>query len=244
MPFHSICATQRNLLTQAMYEDDIDGSLMAKYDEICPRGSVHTDRSADIDIYLRKHPGLLNLRSSTVLADDAIIADIGTEDTSGPGKKAKASQRAAKAAGGKKSTKTHASTHSAPMKTTSRGRVRKSISRLAFHITPSDTQGLNSYLNELYNIDTDKYERTVGDLTFAHNVARDYFNVSLMCGWGGDYGDRAVHIKTCIPRLRFDHEDMDQPTRSKARHKKWKDETWARWSTLATRRGGANHVPI
>ena len=124
------------------------------------------------------------------------------------------------------------------MKTTIRGRVRKSISRLAFHITPSDTQGLNSYLNELYNIDTDKYERTVGDLTFAHNVARDYFNVSLMCGWGGDYGDRAVHIKTCIPRLRFDHEDMDQPTRSRARHKKWKDETWARWSTLATRRGG------
>ena len=233
-------------ITEASYvhEDDIDGSLMAKYDEICPRGSVHTDRSADIDIYLRKHPGLLNLRSSTVLADDAIIADIGTENTSGPGKKAKAPQRAAKAAGGKKSTQTRASTRSAPMQTTMRGRVRKSISRLAFHITPSDTQGLNSYLNELYNIDTDKYERTVGDLTFAHNVARDYFNVSLMCGWGGDYGDRAVHIKTCIPRLRFDHEDMDQPTRSRARHKKWKDETWARWSTLATRRGGANHVPI
>ena len=233
-------------ITEASYvhEDDIDGSLMAKYDEICPRGSVHTDRSADIDIYLRKHPGLLNLRSSTVLADDAIIADIGTENTSGPGKKAKAPQRAAKAAGGRKSTQTRASTRSAPMQTTMRGRVRKSISRLAFHITPSDTQGLNSYLNELYNIDTDKYERTVGDLTFAHNVARDYFNVSLMCGWGGDYGDRAVHIKTCIPRLRFDHEDMDQPTRSRARHKKWKDETWARWSTLATRRGGANHVPI
>ena len=56
---------------------------MAKYDEICPRGSVHTDRTADIDIYLRKHPGLLNLRSSTVLADDAIIADIGIEDTKG-----------------------------------------------------------------------------------------------------------------------------------------------------------------
>ena len=90
-----------------VHEDDIDGSLMAKYDEICPRGSVHTDRSADIDIYLRKHPGLLNLRSSTVLADDAIIADIGTENTSGPGKKAKASQRAAKATEGKKSTKTH-----------------------------------------------------------------------------------------------------------------------------------------
>ena len=123
------------------------------------RGCVHTDRTADIDIYLRKHPGLLNLRSSTVLADDAIIADIGTENTSGPGKKAKASQRAAKAAGGKKSTKTHASTHSAPMKTTIRGRVRKSISRLAFHITPSDTQRLNSYLNELYNINTDEYER-------------------------------------------------------------------------------------
>ena len=100
---------------------------------------------------------------------------------------------------------------------------------------------MNSYLNELYNIDTDKYERTVGDLTFAHNVARDYFNDFFICGWGGDYGDRAVHIKTCIPRLRF--EDKDHPTRSRARHKKWKDETWARWSTLATRRGGANHVP-
>ena len=81
-------------ITEASYvhEDDIDGSLKEKYDEICPRGSVHTDRSADIDIYLRKHPGLLNLRSSTVLTDDAIIADIGTENTSGPGKKAKASQ--------------------------------------------------------------------------------------------------------------------------------------------------------
>ena len=109
------------------------------------------------------------------------------------------------------------------MRTTSKGRVRKSISRLAFHITPSDTQGLNSYLNELYNIDTDKYERTVGDLTFAHNVARDYFNDFFICGWGGDYGDRAVHIKTCIPRLRF--EDKDHPTRSRARHKKWKDES-------------------
>ena len=53
-----------------------------------------------------------------LLADDAIIADIGTENTSGPGKRAKAPQRAAKAAGGKKSTKIHASTHSAPMKTT------------------------------------------------------------------------------------------------------------------------------
>ena len=158
-----------------------------------------------------------------MLANDAIIADIGTEDTSGPGKKAKAPQRAAKAAGGKKSTKTHASTQSAPMKTTIRGRVRKSISRLAFHITPSDTQRWNSHLNELYNTNTDEYERTVGDLTFAHNVARDYFNDSFICGWGGDYGDRAVHIKTCIPRLRF--EDKDHPTRSRARHKRWKDES-------------------
>ena len=103
------------------------------------------------------------------------------------------------------------------------GRERKSISRLAFHITPSDTQRLNLHLNELYNTNTEEYERTVGDLTFAHNVARDYFNDSFICGWGGDYGDRAVHIKTCIPRLRF--EDKDHPTRSRARHKKWKDES-------------------
>ena len=109
------------------------------------------------------------------------------------------------------------------MRTTSKGRVRKSISRLAFYITPSDTQRLNSYLNELYNTNTDEYERTVGDLTFAHNVARDYFNDFFICGWGGDYGDRAVHIKTCTPRLRF--EDKDHPTRSRARHKKWKDES-------------------
>ena len=109
------------------------------------------------------------------------------------------------------------------MGTSSKGRERKSTSRLAFYITPSDTQRLNLHLNELYNTNADEYERTVGDLTFAHNVARDYFNVSLMCGWGGDYGDRAVHIKTCIPRLRF--EDKDHPTRSRARHKKWKDES-------------------
>ena len=78
-------------------------------------------------------------------------------------------------------------------------------------------------LNERYNITADEYERTVGDLTFAHNVARDYFNDSFICGWGGDYGDRAVHIKTGIPRLRF--EDKDHPTRSRIRHKKWKDES-------------------
>ena len=215
-------------ITEASYvhEDDIDGSLVAKYDEICPRGSVHTDRSTDIDIYLRKHPGLLNLRSSTVLADDAIIADIGTEDTSGPGTKAGASKGARKAANGnnsKKSTKTHEFTRSAPMGTSSKGRERKSTSRLAFYITPSDTQRLNLHLNELYNTNADEYERTVGDLTFAHNVARDYFNDFFICGWGGDYGDRAVHIKTCIPRLRF--EDKDHPTRSRARHKKWKDES-------------------
>ena len=95
----------------------------------------------------------------------------------------------------------------AKFKTTSLGQDKNS------NFAPAQTQ----------NPDLDEYERTVGDLTFAHNVARDYFNDFFICGWGGDYGDRAVHIKTCIPRLRF--EDKDHPTRSRARHKKWKDES-------------------
>ena len=86
---------------------------------------------------------------------------------------------------------------------------------MAFHITPSDTQGLNSYLNELYNIDTDKYERTVGDLTFAHNVARDYFNDSLICGWPVESRiriryKRLYEVESCFKKVYSDSERCDR----------------------------------
>ena len=49
-------------------------------------------------------------------------------------------------------------------------------------------------LNELCITDIDEFERAVGDITFANDVARDYFDTALLCGWMGDYGKYAVHI--------------------------------------------------
>ena len=61
-----------------VHEADISGSLVSQYDTECPRGSVRNDHATDIDQYLKLHPGLLNLWSSTVQADDGIVSHADT----------------------------------------------------------------------------------------------------------------------------------------------------------------------
>ena len=57
-------------------------------------------------------------------------------------------------------------------------------------------------------LDIDNFERAVGDISFASDVARDYFGTTLLCGWNEDYGDLAVLITT------LDNESSDRPLRA------------------------------
>ena len=77
------------------------------------------------------------------------------------------------------------------------------MQKFAFIQEPERQLRLFDQLNELCITDIDAFERAVGDLTFANDVARDYFNTTLLCGWAGDYGKFAVHIT--------DQEETRQP---------------------------------
>ena len=74
------------------------------------------------------------------------------------------------------------------------GRTRKQVQKFSFIQEPELQLRLLDQLNELCITDIDEFERAVGDITFANDVARDYFDTTLLCGWMGDYGKYAVHI--------------------------------------------------
>ena len=80
-------------------------------------------------------------------------------------------------------------------------------------IEPARQQRLYEHLNNLFLNDINDYERTVGDVTFACDMARDYCGTVLLCGWQGDYGDSAVHLGT---KKALTIQDGSHPTRTEA----------------------------
>ena len=74
------------------------------------------------------------------------------------------------------------------------GRLRKQVQKFALIQEPGLQLRLLDQLNELCITDIDEFERAVCDLTFANDVARDYFDTTLLCGWMGEFGNSAVHL--------------------------------------------------
>ena len=74
------------------------------------------------------------------------------------------------------------------------GRTREQVQKFSFIQEPELQLRLFDQLNELCITDIDEFERAVGDITFANDVARDDFDTTLLCGWMGDYGNHAVHV--------------------------------------------------
>ena len=157
-----------------VHESDISGSLVAKYDEVCPRGSVRTDHAADIHKYLQKHPGYLNLRSSTVPTDDAIVTSDTVGATEGAGGDSgdtySITEAVARANAPKSSTKTYKSSKSATT-VSKRGRIRTAPARLLMQIEPARQQRLYEHLNNLFLNDINDYEWTVSEISFACDMA-------------------------------------------------------------------------
>ena len=91
------------------------------------------------------------------------------------------------------------------------GRTRKPVQKFSFIQEPELQLRLLDQLNELCITDIDEFERAVGDITFANDVARDYFDTTLLCGWMGDYGKYAVHI-TDQEELRLPDDDLTRGT--------------------------------
>ena len=69
-------------------------------------------------------------------------------------------------------------------------------------IEPAKQQRLYEHLNNLFLNDINDYERTVSDVTFACDMARDYYGTVLLCGWQG-ITVTALCISAPRRRLRF-----------------------------------------
>ena len=204
-------------LSEASYvpEADIEGSLVRAFDEQTPRGSVSTDLPRDIAAYLKKFPGVLKTFSSTALQDDADFNAETKENDEKKKKKKKTERRHRRSASedGKTQTKTSTAASkwtdttaaAAPSTTRSKksGRLRTQVQKFALIQEPGLQLRLLDQLNELCITDIDEFERAVCDLTFANDVARDYFDTTLLCGWMGEFGNSAVHLT--------DQEETRQP---------------------------------
>ena len=206
-------------LSEASYvpEADIEGSLVRAFDEQTPRGSVSTDLPTDIAKYLKRFPGVLKTFSSTALQDDADFnAETKENDENDEKKKKKKTERRHRRSAsedGKTQTKTSTvaskwtdtTTAAAPSTTRSKksGWLRTQVQKFAFIQEPRLQLRLLDQLNELCITDIDEFEQAVCDLTFANDVARDYFDTTLLCGWMGEFGNSAVHLT--------DQEETRQP---------------------------------
>ena len=205
-----------------MAEADIEGTLVLAFDQQIPRGSVSTDLPTDIATYLKQFPGVLKTHSDTALEDDAVflnrttpkIKKNKTKKTKQDKVKTTKSRRQSDAPpSGTTATSTTASKRTdtaasaAPTTTKSRksGRTRTQTQPFSLITEPQLQLQLYDQLNELCITDIDNFERAVGDISFASDVARDYFGTTLLCGWNEDYGDLAVHITT------LDDESSDRP---------------------------------
>ena len=96
----------------------------------------------------------------------------------------------ARAKAPKSSTQTYKSTKSATT-LSKRGHTRTAPAKLLMQIELAQQQRLYEHLNNLFLNDINDYERTVSDVTFACDMACDYYGTVLLCGWPGDYGDSA-----------------------------------------------------
>ena len=216
-------------LSEASYvaEADIEGTLVQAFDQQIPRGSVSTDLPTDIATYLKQFPGVLKTHSDTALEDDAVFLNRTTpkikKDKNEKNKTKKTKQDKVKTTksrrqsdappNGTTATSTAASkwtdtaASAAPTTTKSKksGRTRTQTQPFTLITEPQLQLQLYDQLNELCITDIDNFERAVGDISFASDVARDYFGTTLLCGWDGDYGDLAVHITT------LDDESSDRP---------------------------------
>ena len=83
-------------------------------------------------------------------------------------------------------------------------------------IEPPQQQLLYAHLNDLFHTDLNDYERTVGEITFACDLARDYYGTMLLTGWQGDYGDHTVSLGSRGDKVALTYNGGPHPERTVA----------------------------
>ena len=83
-------------------------------------------------------------------------------------------------------------------------------------IEPPQQQLLYAHLNDLFLTDLNNYERTVGEITFACDLARDYYGTMLLTGWQGDYGDHTVSLGSRGDKVALTYNGGPHPERTVA----------------------------
>ena len=170
-----------------MAEDQISAPrLMEEFDARRPRGSTRTDKNEDIAAYLRAKPGLLRLKPSATEVEAA-------QGDDGEMKAYTASPRRGQR---REATKKYVDRPAAPSTTSSRGRRRKAPSRLHFGLM--DQRRLHDHLLLLHEFDYELYEEAINDWDHTQRVMKQDYDLDMIEGWDGDYGEITYLTKTSM----------------------------------------------